>query len=170
MSDKRIRILLALGGLVVAAIVAGVLGLRGGSADHGSTSAAASSSAASVTSTQVKPGPGKTASGNTAAAPVAAPTHAAGVPDHAYDTLAEIDAGRWPGSANAPGTKGGDQWMNRAGTLPKTDSSGKGIGYREWDVNPKKAGQSRDAERIVTGSDGSAYYTGDHYKTFTRMR
>ncbi len=168
MSDKRIRILMVLGGLVVAAIVAGVLGLRGGTADHAATAAASSSAVAS--STHAKPGPGKSASGNSAAVPVAAPDHAAGVPGHAYDTLTEIDAGRWPGSANAPGTKGGDQWMNRAGTLAKTDSSGKTISYQEWDVNPKKPGQSRDAERIVTGSDGSAYYTGDHYKTFTRMR
>lgn len=166
MSDKRIRILMVLGGLVIAAVVAGVLGLRGGTVDN-TVSAAASSSAAP--STHAKPGPGKSASG-TAVAPVAAPEHAAGVPDHAYDTLAEIDAGRWPGSANAPGTKGGDRWMNRAGTLPKTDSSGKAVNYQEWDVNPKKPGQGRDAERIVTGSDSAAYYTGDHYKTFTRMR
>lgn len=60
--------------------------------------------------------------------------------------------------------------MNRGGDLPAKDSSGKKINYQEWDVNPKKAGQGRDAERIITGSDGSAYYTGDHYNTFTRMR
>ncbi|AHH15908.1 putative guanyl-specific ribonuclease [Nocardia nova SH22a] len=165
MSDKRIRILMVLGGLVVAVIVAGVLGLRGGTTNNSTASATASSSVA-ASATQAKPG--KTAAGN--AAPAAAPEHAAGVPDHAYTTLAEIDAGRWPGSANAPGTKGGDQWMNRSGDLPKTDSSGKTIRYQEWDVNPKQPGHTRDAERIVTGSDGSAYYTGDHYKTFTRMR
>ncbi|MFJ4658284.1 ribonuclease domain-containing protein [Nocardia sp. NPDC088792] len=93
-----------------------------------------------------------------------------GVPDQAYRTLTEIDAGRWPGSANSPGTHGGDTWNNRDGQLPRTDSSGKRINYQEWDVNPKIPGQTRDAQRIITGSDGSAYYTGDHYKTFTRMR
>ncbi|WP_227984173.1 ribonuclease domain-containing protein [Nocardia spumae] len=172
MSDKRIRVLMVLGGLVVAAIVAGVLGLRGGAANHDAVGPVASSSttAASVKTTQPKPGPVNSASGRSAAAPIASAARAPGVPDHAYDTLAEIDAGRWPGSANAPGTKGGDQWMNRAGTLPKTDAGGRTISYQEWDVNPKKPGQSRDAERIVTGSDGTAYYTGDHYKTFTRMR
>lgn len=60
--------------------------------------------------------------------------------------------------------------MNRGGDLPAADASGKPIIYQEWDVNPKQPGRSRDAERIVTGSDGSAWYTGDHYKTFTRMR
>ncbi|PSR67261.1 ribonuclease [Nocardia sp. MDA0666] len=168
MSDKRIRILMVLGGLVIAAIVAGVLGLRGGSTTHDTASSVAatvhSTKAAQSTTASAKPAPGN------GATPAASATRAPGVPDRAYATLVEIDAGRWPGSANAPGTKGGDQWMNRAGTLPKTDSSGKAISYQEWDVNPKQRGQTRDAERIVTGSDGSAYYTGDHYQTFTRMR
>ncbi len=152
-SGKRFQSLLGLGAVVVV-IVIGLL-VSHGSSSQSSSGAASSSKAAAV---QVKG----------TATPVTG--HAAGVPDRAYQTLTEIDAGRWPGSANAPGTKGGDQWMNRGGSLPKTDSSGKAISYREWDVNPKKRGQTRDAERIITGSDGSAYYTGDHYKTFTRMR
>lgn len=156
LSDKRIRTLLVLAGLVVAVVVAGVLALRGGT-DSGSGTA--QSVAASATA---KP---TAKAGNASAV-----SRVAGVPERAYQTLVEIDAGRWPDSAGAPGTKGGDQWMNRDGTLAKTDSSGKTITYKEWDVNPKKRGQSRDAERIVTGSDGSAYYTGDHYETFTRMR
>ncbi|SLJ74016.1 Ribonuclease precursor [Mycobacteroides abscessus subsp. abscessus] len=94
----------------------------------------------------------------------------AGVPERAYTTLAEIDAGRWPDSANAPGTKGGERWMNRDGDLPRADAAGRAITYQEWDVNPKQRNRTRDAERIVTGSDGSAWYTGDHYQTFTRMR
>ncbi|BCK58460.1 ribonuclease domain-containing protein [Nocardia wallacei] len=156
-SDKRIRTLLVLAVLAVAVVVAGVLGLRGGT-DSGSGSG--QSVAASATA---KP----TAKADSS---TSAPTRVAGVPERAYRTLVEIDAGRWPDSAGAPGTKGGDQWMNREGTLARTDSSGKAIAYKEWDVNPKKRGQTRDAERIVTGSDGSAYYTGDHYETFTRMR
>ncbi|WP_024802342.1 ribonuclease domain-containing protein [Nocardia sp. BMG51109] len=153
LSDKRMRTLLVLAGLVVTVVVAGVLALRGGTdAGSGANSVAASATA------------------KAGAAAAAVTSRAPGVPDGAYRTLAEIDAGRWPDSAGAPGTKGGDQWMNREGTLSKKDSSGKAITYKEWDVNPKKRGQTRDAERIVTGSDGSAYYTGDHYKTFTRMR
>ncbi|MFH5208668.1 ribonuclease domain-containing protein [Antrihabitans spumae] len=92
------------------------------------------------------------------------------VPAAATQTLQKIDAGSWPESANAPGTKGGETWRNRDRQLPVKDAAGKAITYKEWDVNPKRRGQTRDAERIVTGSDGSAWYTGDHYKTFTRMR
>jgi len=29
---------------------------------------------------------------------------------------------------------------------------------------------NRGPERIVTGSDGRAYYTSDHYTTFTEMK
>src|SRR5438552_3455973 len=82
--------------------------------------------------------------------PTPATIRAPGVPDRAYATLAEIDADRWPDSANAPGTKGGDTWMNRAGTLAAKDAAGKPIAYQEWDVNPKQRNRSRDAERIVT--------------------
>lgn len=92
------------------------------------------------------------------------------VPAVATATLQKIDDGSWPESANAPGTKGGQTWQNRERNLPAKDSSGKAVKYQEWDVNPKKRGQSRDAERIITGSDGSAWYTDDHYETFTRMR
>lgn len=40
--------------------------------------------------------------------------------------------------------------------------------FHEYDVHPKVAGQSRGLERIVIGS-GAAWYTRDHYFTFTRM-
>jgi guanyl-specific ribonuclease Sa len=92
------------------------------------------------------------------------------VPQNVQDTLNQIDAGKWPGSANAPGTKGGSVFDNDQELLPTTDASGKPITYQEWDVNPRSAGQDRDAERIVTGSDGSAWYTTDHYHTFHRIR
>ncbi len=44
------------------------------------------------------------------------------------------------------------------------------ITYQEWDVNRKVSGVNRGAERLITGSDGSAYYTSDHYRTFTKIR
>ena len=103
-------------------------------------------------------------------ASVSATVRNATIPDHAWQTLEFIDAGDWPDAADAPGTKGGQSWRNRDGDLPRQDSSGTPITYREWDVNPKQRGQSRDAERIVTGSDGSAWYTADHYDSFERMR
>ncbi|WP_405167119.1 ribonuclease [Nocardia sp. NBC_01499] len=159
LSPKAIRSIAVGGAVVLALIVVAVLGLRGGGNDTvAATTTARATSAAPATGAPRLPN---------AAPPV---SQAPGVPAQAYDTLREIDAGRWPGSANAPGTKGGDRWMNRAGTLATKDSAGKPITYQEWDVNPKQRGRSRDAERIVTGSDGSAWYTGDHYETFTRMR
>ncbi len=85
-------------------------------------------------------------------------------------TLDSVDQN---GSA-PPGQVGGRQFMNdgRGGgqTLPKTDAQGNPIQYREWDVNPKITGVNRGPERLVTGSDGSAYYTGDHYQSFTQVR
>jgi ribonuclease T1 len=156
------------GVLAVLVAVVGLIALRGGGTDSaaGSGTTVRSTAAAAKTSA-VTSNSGRTTSPGTTA-PVA--SRAPGVPDHAYATLAEVDAGRWPDSANAPGTKGGDRWMNRAGTLPAKDTAGKSVTYQEWDVNPKQRNRSRDAERIVTGSDGSAWYTGDHYETFTRMR
>jgi guanyl-specific ribonuclease Sa len=72
------------------------------------------------------------------------------------------------------GYKGGQKFANDARDggqeLPKTDASGNPIEYKEWDVNPLKKGQNRGAERVVTGSDGSSYYTNDHYKTFRKIR
>ena len=59
-----------------------------------------------------------------------------------------------------PGYIGGRVFQNRERRLP----SGR---YREYDVNPKIRGRSRDAERIVIEQDtGRAYYTGNHYRTF----
>ena len=92
------------------------------------------------------------------------------IPQNVGDTLQQIDAGTWPGSANAPGTKGGSIFQNREELLPPTDSSGNPLTYQEWDVNPKVSGQDRDAQRIVTGSDGSAWYTDRHYRAFRRVR
>ncbi|MGW5611925.1 hypothetical protein ACWEWI_38990 [Streptomyces sp. NPDC003753] len=40
----------------------------------------------------------------------------------------------------------------------------------EWDVNRKQPGQARDSERIVTGSDGTAWYSADLFRTFEQMR
>jgi len=42
--------------------------------------------------------------------------------------------------------------------------------YKEWDVNTYRRGVNRGQERLVTGSDGSAYYTDNHYKTFVRVK
>ena len=41
--------------------------------------------------------------------------------------------------------------------------------HQEFDVNPYQRGVNRGAERLVVGSDGRAYYTSDHYRTFTEI-
>ncbi len=105
-----------------------------------------------------------------AAQDVTRPSAAVAVPARAFETLRLIDAGDWPDAAHAPGTKGGDRFRNSEGQLPRSTTAGIVITYREWDVNPKQPHRTRDAERIVTGSDGSAWYTSDHYRTFSRMR
>ncbi len=93
-----------------------------------------------------------------------------GVPQRVITTLALVDAGRWPEAANSPGTQGGRQFRNNEGKLPRKDASGKAMRYQEWDVNPKARNRGRDAERIITAADGSAWYTLDHYQTFINIR
>jgi ribonuclease T1 len=78
-------------------------------------------------------------------------------PQKAKDLLETIQ--RHEGKA-LPGYIGGGSFQNRERRLPRGH-------YREYDVNPKIRGRSRDAERIVIEQDtGKAYYTGDHYRTF----
>jgi ribonuclease T1 len=62
-----------------------------------------------------------------------------------------------------PGHVGGRVFGNRERRLPRGD-------YREYDVNPKRAGKNRGTERIVIEQrTGKAYYSRDHYETFTPM-
>jgi guanyl-specific ribonuclease Sa len=93
-----------------------------------------------------------------------------GVPDKVATVLDHIDS-----THRAPdGYEGGRTFHNegRGGEerLPLKDKGGNAISYQEWDVNPKVRNVNRGAERLVTGSDGSAYYTSDHYRTFTKIR
>lgn len=95
---------------------------------------------------------------------------AEGVPRQVAGVLKYIDQ-----NDHAPdGYEGGRTFMNLARdgeqTLPRTDAQGAAIQYREWDVHRKVPGRNRGAERLVTGSDHSAYYTPDHYRTFIRIR
>jgi guanyl-specific ribonuclease Sa len=52
--------------------------------------------------------------------------------------------------------------------LPRTDAAGNPISYREWGTAPSASDPKPGGERIVTGSDGSIYYSPDHYQTFLR--
>lgn len=68
------------------------------------------------------------------------------------------------------GHVGGRVFTNREKIVPNADTHGAPIHYQEWDVNPKIQGQNRGSERILTGSDGRAWYTNDHYQTFTEIK
>lgn len=108
------------------------------------------SATTSKTDSQGKTGPSKSA---------------AGVPTHAMDVLSFVrDHGQAP-----DGFVGGRTFQNREKQLPQKTAAGQKISYREWDVHEKIPGQNRGAERLVTGSDGSAWYTKDHYQTFLRI-
>jgi len=67
-------------------------------------------------------------------------------------------------------TKEAIRFTNKENLLPKTDAHGNEIQYQEWDINPLESGKSRGTERVVTGSDGNAYYTNDHYNSFTKIK
>ncbi len=64
---------------------------------------------------------------------------------------------------------GGRKFKNLEKLLPKKDTDGNLIFYREWDVNPIIKGKNRGKERLVTGSDGKVYYTNNHYKSFQKV-
>lgn len=124
-------------------------------------------------STGDQDGAGGTATGTSTTAVSAGPAGsaaAAEAPARVLATLELIDAGDWPEAANAPGTRGGQTFRNNEGRLPATGADGARLRFQEWDVNPKERGRGRDAERIVTANDGSAWYTLDHYRTFVQIR
>jgi guanyl-specific ribonuclease Sa len=93
-----------------------------------------------------------------------------GVPSKVAVVLKYVD----DNGAPPKGYEGGRTFLNlgRDGeeTLPRNDAHSRAIRYREWDVNAHIPGKNRGGERLVTGSDGSAYYTSDHYRTFKRIR
>ena len=62
---------------------------------------------------------------------------------------------------------GGKPFYNKEKRLPQGRGRNR-IRYTEYDVNPYN-GRGRDAERIVVGSNGKVYYTGDHYSSFEEI-
>jgi len=109
------------------------------------------------------------------------PQVAPSAPQKANDTLKFIDEhnGSPPtyfsggsGYDNVPGLPGDQE-------LPKFDGQGNPISYKEYDVDPNPRSlpgydptqeQYRNTDRLVIGSDGSVYYTDDHYHTFEQLR
>jgi ribonuclease T1 len=79
-----------------------------------------------------------------------------GLPAQAGDTVRLIERG-----GPFPSDRDGIVFGNREGILP-AESRGY---YREYTV-PTPGSSDRGARRIVTGSRGEYYYTGDHYGSF----
>jgi guanyl-specific ribonuclease Sa len=150
------------------AVVALALWLLNGS--HGSgpvvTSGAGVTSGAAATSR-----PAVTADRTVSAPPpTAQPSAGAPVRAKALYVLGVVDA-----TGQAPqGYVGGRQFLNdsRGGTtlLPRRDAAGAAVTYHEYDVNPRRPGVNRGPQRLVVGSDGSAWVTADHYVTWSRLR
>lgn len=79
------------------------------------------------------------------------------VPQKAKDTAEHVEKNN---GEPPEGYEGGREFKNREGKLPDGE-------YKEYDVDPKVSGQSRNAERIVRDQNtGQRYYTPDHYDTF----
>jgi ribonuclease T1 len=111
--------------------------------------------------------PKKTIIGNSQSDDQTAPSAStANIPAKVYKVLKHIrETGEAP-----KGYVGGRIFQNRERHLPSKDAQNKKIKYQEWDVNPKKKGKNRGAERLITGSDDKAWYTIDHYATFTEVK
>lgn len=86
------------------------------------------------------------------------------VPEKVYKVLQYVRT-----NGKAPeGYVGGRKFGNFEKLLPASEN-GRKIKYQEWDVNPKTKGKNRGAERLVTGNNDRAYYTRDHYHSFTEI-
>ncbi len=87
-------------------------------------------------------------------------TDLAGLPEEVAETLALIDRG-----GPFPYAKDGTVFQNREGQLPR-----KPRGYYHEYTVPTPGSRDRGARRLISGGDGEIFYTGDHYRTFKRLR
>ncbi|MCP1225877.1 hemagglutinin repeat-containing protein, partial [Sebaldella sp. S0638] len=94
------------------------------------------------------------------------------LPSNAQNAFANYENIGWQGnfSGQTNGTKARGEFQNKNALLPEYDSNNIKIEYKEFDINNKIPGQQRDKERFVIGSDGSVYFTDDHYKTFKKIK
>jgi guanyl-specific ribonuclease Sa len=84
--------------------------------------------------------------------------------------IADVQGRGFPGFKKGKDEYAGGRTFNNGAQpdgnkLPYTG----GQTYQEWDIIPCVVGQNRGAERIITSSDGKAYYTNDHYANFTEF-
>lgn len=82
------------------------------------------------------------------------------VPQKVFSVWEEVSR-----TGEAPeGFAGGRKFANRERLLPTTGS------YREYDVDPRPKGGTRNAERLVIDKiSGEAWYTDDHYGSFVKL-
>lgn len=84
----------------------------------------------------------------------------------AAEVAGEVKANR----GRAPsGYVGGRVFGNNEGVLPAKDGKGKALTYWEYDVYPHVQGKNRGAVRVVIDSNWTAWYTRDHYKSFSKL-
>jgi ribonuclease T1 len=81
------------------------------------------------------------------------------LPPEGVETLRLIDS-----DGPFPYSKDGVTFQNREGILPKKTSGF----YQEYTVETPGS-DDRGARRIVTGKDGSRFYTDDHYDSFREV-
>lgn len=79
------------------------------------------------------------------------------------DALRHLRAGTRP----SYGRKWGEPFLNREGRLPGGRGAG---GYREYYVRPAPGESGPGARRLVVGTNGSIYFTRDHYRTFVKIQ
>ena len=94
--------------------------------------------------------------------------------DKEKEVFGKYEKNGWKGQygKEGPSKAGGDFDNTGEGEiLPRKDANGKDITYKEFDINRKDpVTNNRDSKRFVSGSDGSVYYTDDHYMTFKRIK
>ena len=96
--------------------------------------------------------------------------------DKEKEVFGKYEKNGWIGQYGKNGpTNAGAKFENdgrfRGDILSRKDANGNDIIYKEFDINKKDPVTNfRDNKRFVRGSDGSIYYTDDHYITFRRIK
>ncbi len=97
----------------------------------------------------------------------------AGVPSESAAVIRQIDEFGAIGESGVMGPSVPKTFRNSGSSggqiLPRSDANG-ALTYREWGTVPSAGNLTPGGERIVTGSNGSIYYSPDHYQTFIQVR
>lgn len=95
----------------------------------------------------------------------------ANIQNSANETLSYINRGTTPPGADGNRKrKWGSTYDNRNSVRPTKDINGNNITYKEYDIPNMRDSLGAGTDRIVIGSDGRRYYTGNHYDGFARIK